>query len=116
MRLATLGITLGFSLASFALGLSVGRLPLAGVSNAAERELVAGAAAGREAPPAPAAREPAPVVAASKAAPKPVDAEPSWQRVAAGAQSWTAAIRADLNYGAGLLLDRSGLVLTNLHV
>jgi S1-C subfamily serine protease len=116
MRLATLGMSLGFSLASFALGLCVGRLPLAVGSNAGERELVAGEAAGREAPPPPAAREPAPVVAASKVAPKSVDAEPSWPRVATRAQSWTAAIRADLNYGAGLLLDRSGLVLTNLHV
>lgn len=44
-------------------------------------------------------------------------AEPlSWSRVAARAQSWTAAVRADLNYGAGIVVDTSGLVLTNQHV
>jgi serine protease Do len=36
--------------------------------------------------------------------------------VAARAQSWTAAVRADMNYGAGVIVDRAGLVLTNLHV
>lgn len=40
----------------------------------------------------------------------------TWSQVAAHAQSWTAAVRADLNYGAGIVVERSGLVLTNHHV
>jgi len=44
------------------------------------------------------------------------EAQPSWSQLAARAQSCTAAVRADLNYGAGVVVDRSGLVLTNLHV
>jgi serine protease Do len=44
------------------------------------------------------------------------DAEPTWAQLAARAQSWTAAVRADMNYGAGVVVDRDGLVLTNLHV
>jgi len=47
---------------------------------------------------------------------KNADSEPTWAQVAARAQSWTAAVRADMNYGAGVLVDRAGLVLTNLHV
>lgn len=55
-----------------------------------------------KAPPAPAAK---------------AEVEPkSWGRVAAEAQTWTAAVRADQNYGAGVVVNRSGLVLTNLHV
>jgi serine protease Do len=41
---------------------------------------------------------------------------PSWSQVAASAQGWTAAVRADQNYGAGVIIDHSGLMLTNLHV
>jgi S1-C subfamily serine protease len=36
--------------------------------------------------------------------------------VASRAQSWTVAVRADQSYGAGVAIDSSGLVLTNLHV
>jgi len=47
---------------------------------------------------------------------KAAEPEPSWSRLAGLAQSWTAAVRADLNYGAGVVVDPAGLVLTNLHV
>jgi serine protease Do len=36
--------------------------------------------------------------------------------VAARAQAWTAAVRADQNYGAGVIVSHSGLVITNWHV
>src|SRR5215831_8836791 len=36
--------------------------------------------------------------------------------IAAYAQRWTAAVRADRNYGAAVILDRTGLLLTNQHV
>jgi S1-C subfamily serine protease len=36
--------------------------------------------------------------------------------VAARAQTWTVAVRADQSYGAGVAVDRAGFVLTNLHV
>src|SRR5262245_24833571 len=140
MRLATLGINFGFALASFALGLGLGLSPRSVGSSVPEREFVSGAAAREALAPAaavapaavapaavaPAAVAPAvaaPAVAEPRHAPagsKPeadaADAELSWQRLAGRAQSWTSAIRADLNYGAGLIVDRKGLILTNLHV
>jgi serine protease Do len=89
--------------------------------------LAAGALAALSAPPVEAqSAEPqsgaAPARSASKskeakASKEPKEAEPlSWSRVAARAQSWTAAVRADLNYGAGIVIDGSGLIVTNQHV
>ena len=131
MRLATsrrrsnlqLGINVALSLASFTLGAMISRAPLSAASGASERELVSGAvasAAGEAAPSlaatserrAAAPADEAPRVAKSKSA----EAEPTWAQVAARAQSWTAAVRADMNYGAGVIVERAGLVLTNLHV
>jgi S1-C subfamily serine protease len=69
--------------------------------------------------PAPRAAEPLPSPASvlPKGAKKSREpALPSWSSVAGRAQSWTAAIRADQNYGAGVVVDARGLVLTNLHV
>jgi S1-C subfamily serine protease len=43
-------------------------------------------------------------------------AELSLEEIAAYAQRWTAAVRADRNYGAAVILDRAGLLLTNQHV
>jgi S1-C subfamily serine protease len=119
-----LAINVALSLASFALGaVVVSQPPLAGDARGAERELVSGAlvparvsAAGVQ----PVGVQPAP--AALSAAPEAVrgarikEAQPSWSQLAARAQGCTAAVRADLNYGAGVVVDRSGLVLTNLHV
>ena len=82
-----------------------------------ERQPVAGALEAASVPARSAEALPAPAAAASSAAKKSREpAQPSWSSVAARAQRWTAAIRADQNYGAGVLVDRSGLVLTNLHV
>lgn len=119
MRLATLAVNLGFLLASFALGVTAGRQERDRNVPGNERQPVAGSSAAGSSASAPA--EPAPVAEPSeKAAPAPVakaSAEPkSWGQVAAEAQAWTAAVRADQNYGAGVVLSRSGLVLTNLHV
>jgi S1-C subfamily serine protease len=116
------GINVALSLASFALGAVVSRSPLSSVASGAERELVSGASAPLIAQ---AAVLPLPGAQVSVPASTPVEAargksakeaEPSWSQLAARAQSWTAAVRADLNYGAGVIVDRSGLVLTNLHV
>jgi S1-C subfamily serine protease len=51
--------------------------------------------------------------AAVAARPSPA---PRWSEVAARAQSWTVAVRADQSYGAGVAVDRAGFILTNLHV
>lgn len=61
-------------------------------------------------PPAVAAQ---PDRAAAAGRPSPT---PRWSEVAARAQSWTVAVRADQSYGAGVAVDRAGFVLTNLHV
>jgi len=125
-RLASraLAINIALSLASFALGaVVVSQPPLASDARGAERELVSGAlvpartsATGVQ----PAGVQPAPAVLsapgdAARGA-RTREAQPSWSQLAARAQSCTAAVRADLNYGAGVVVDRSGLVLTNLHV
>jgi len=139
-----LGINLALSLASFALGVVVSRVPLPSASGG-ERELVSGAltsaatlatapaaasatsgagvapTAGVSTHPAPAElAQPAPSALAEvphdAARARAAEAEPSWARLAGRAQSWTAAVRADSNYGAGVVVDAQGLVLTNLHV
>jgi len=109
----------------------VSRAPLAAAIGPSEKELVSGAVASgavasaastsnrAEAPPAVAAVGEARALAATEGAPhatKNADSEPSWAQLAARAQSWTVAVRADMNYGAGVVVDRAGLVLTNLHV
>ncbi|MEO8177497.1 MAG: trypsin-like peptidase domain-containing protein [Deltaproteobacteria bacterium] len=132
------GINVALSVASFVLGAVVSRPPLSAAASGAERELVSGASTllvnnavgvpsvgsqpvGSQPVGQPASAG-APPVAANAAlegrrgARAKEEAEPSWSQVAARAQSWTAAVRADLNYGAGVIVDRSGLVLTNLHV
>src|SRR5438128_1744714 len=106
-RSLNLRINLALSLASFALGVVVNRVPLPSASGA-ERELVSGAlptASSSMAPAAPAmgvgvhpalAEQVQPAEAPHGVAKtKVVDAEPSWSRLAGRAQSWTAAVRAD---------------------
>jgi S1-C subfamily serine protease len=138
-RSATLSLQLSLVAATFGLGISIGQrqqasaarsLPDARASKVDERQPVAGAV---EAPtatprtealadeslsddglPDSALRSPKdPPKGAKKSRPP---ALPSWSSVAGRAQSWTAAIRADQNYGAGVVVDSRGLVLTNLHV
>jgi len=120
-----LGINVALSLASFSLGVMVSRAPLAAAIGPSEKELVSGAVvsaapavSGAEASPVAATGE-ARALAATEEAPhavKNADSEPTWAQLAARSQSWTAAVRADMNYGAGVVVDRAGLVLTNLHV
>lgn len=117
MRFGPFAIQLGFLVASYAVGVAAGRQDIVQQAPAAERLPVAGSA-----------RESAPVLAPPPAAqlesaePRGVAAArrssepPSWSQVAARAQSWTVAVRADQSYGAGVAVDRAGYVLTNLHV
>ncbi|MEY4550555.1 MAG: hypothetical protein RL685_6750 [Pseudomonadota bacterium] len=135
MRIATVGIQFGLLLSAFGVGLFCGRGTPASAAGD-ERELMAGD--GLQAAPSAIAASSAvaaalaavPAASAAERATQPARAAknkeskepkeraepPSWSRVAARAQSWTAAVRADLNYGAGIVIDRSGLVLTNQHV
>jgi serine protease Do len=81
----------------------------------------AGASTAGEAPAASAAAAPGRAVTAAEepsrgSKNKNAEIGPTWAQVAARAQSWTAAVRADMNYGAGVIVDRAGLLLTNLHV
>ena len=122
MRPATLALNLGFLLTSFAIGVMSGRQETA-AHPAPERLPVAGSATDNaEASPkgtgARAEEEPTRQSnRAGKAAPAaPVPEQPSWSQLASRAQKWTAAVRADHSYGAGVVLDGAGLVLTNLHV
>lgn len=123
MRPATLALNLGFLLTSFTLGVISGRqetaahpaperLPVAGsaTDSAAEASPKEAGAEAREEPPRERKQ------AAKTAAPPPVPEPPSWSQLASRAQKWTAAVRADHSYGAGVVLDGAGLVLTNLHV
>jgi S1-C subfamily serine protease len=114
MRPATLAVNLGFLLASFAIGVTAGRHERDRNAGVDERQPVAGSSRSSSAEPA-AVAEPNEKAAAAPAA-KPAAEPKSWGRVAADAQTWTAAVRADQNYGAGVVVTRSGLVLTNLHV
>jgi len=129
-----LGTNVVLSLASFVLGVVVSRTPLPS-ANGAERELVSGAALSTSSSGASSGVAPAAVLSPAITPPqlgqpvanavaetprgtkgKTPEPEPSWSRLAGRAQSWTAAVRADLNYGAGVVVDPTGLVLTNLHV
>jgi S1-C subfamily serine protease len=114
MRPGPFAVQLGFLLASYALGVASGRQEAVRSAPAAERLPVAGSAP--EVPPAlatPAAAAVQPERAAVVPRPSPA---PRWSEVAARAQSWTVAVRADQSYGAGVAVDRAGFILTNLHV
>jgi S1-C subfamily serine protease len=144
MRIATLAVNLGFLITSFAIGVFSGRqhsaaatterLPVAGSAAEATAQTDSSELAGSGAA---AADQPSPAwapgtagqlgphprrAAASKgrseahATPQEPAPLPTWSQVAASAQGWTAAVRADQNYGAGVIIDHSGLMLTNLHV
>jgi S1-C subfamily serine protease len=115
MRLGPFAVQLGFLFASYALGVASGRQEAVRSAPAAERLPVAGSAP--EVPPALATPAAAAAAQPDRA---PATARPSsgprWSEVAARAQSWTVAVRADQSYGAGVAVDRAGFVLTNLHV
>jgi len=123
MRLATLALNLGFLVTSFALGVASGRQQAAQVTRVLDRQPVAGSAPDATLPVQADGTSAAPgtvtAVAEAKHAAngaRPAREELSFSQVAARAQQWTAAVRADQNYGAGIILDRAGLVLTNQHV
>jgi len=111
MRLGPFAARVGFLIASYALGVASARhdatpaiaerLPVAGSTPEAVPSVPA-----RVAPEA----RPAAVVEAPRAE------APAWSRVAAKAQAWTVAVRADQSYGAGVAVEKAGFVLTNLHV
>jgi S1-C subfamily serine protease len=116
MRLGPFAVQLGFLVASYALGVAMGRQEAVRAAPAAERLPVAGSA-----PELPSAlSRPAAVAAAAQPDRAAASTRPSpaarWSDVASRAQSWTVAVRADQSYGAGVAIDRSGLILTNLHV
>ncbi len=120
MRLATLAVHLGFLFTSFALGVLSGRNEPAPAPLPPERLPVAGSA--HEA--IPSVSEAEPIVAAHlpdrssrrKSGAAATREPPTWAQVASRAQGWSVSVRADQNYGAGVILDPAGLVLTNLHV
>lgn len=120
MRLATLAVHLGFLFTSFALGVLSGRTEPAAPSPGPERLPVAGSA--HEAISSVSAAEPLvaaplPEKSARRKSGAAVTREPpTWAQVASRAQGWSVSVRADQNYGAGVILDPAGLVLTNLHV
>jgi S1-C subfamily serine protease len=126
MRLGPFAVQLGFLLTSYALGVASGRQEAVRPSPVAERLPVAGSAArvGPAARVEPASEVPSalatPTAAAVQPERAPAAARPSpaprWSEVAARAQTWTVAVRADQSYGAGVAVDRAGFVLTNLHV
>ena len=115
MRLGNFAVQLGFLLATYAVGVASGRQEAVRSAPAAERVPVAGSTS--EVPPAlatPSAAAAQPERASS--AVRQGASAPRWSDVAARAQSWTVAVRADQSYGAGVAVDRAGFVLTNLHV
>lgn len=123
MRLGSFAVQIGFLLTSYALGVASGQRDTS-AAYPPERLPVAGSVAGarsNESSPGVAAPPAAPV-AASPAEPRgdarrnATSQAPSWSKVAARAQSWTVAVRADQSYGAGVAVDKEGFVLTNLHV
>ncbi|HTV22657.1 MAG TPA: trypsin-like peptidase domain-containing protein [Polyangiaceae bacterium] len=116
MRLGNIAVQLGFLVATYALGVASGRQEAVRSAPAAERVPVAGSAS--EVAPA-LATPPALAVAQPERASgvaRPSTSNPRWSDMAARAQSWTVAVRADQSYGAGVAVDRAGFVLTNLHV
>jgi S1-C subfamily serine protease len=114
MRLGPFAARAGFLIASYALGVASARRDAPPAMG--ERLPVAGStpeAAPSVTPPVAheAAAERRAVVAE---APRPE--APAWSRVAARAQAWTVAVRADQSYGAGVAVEKAGFILTNLHV
>jgi S1-C subfamily serine protease len=122
MRLGPFAVQIGFLLTSYALGVASGRQEAAHPPPITERLPVAGSA--RETAPVPAvaaAASPASLdpqrgADAARASSLPAASPPSWSQIAARAQGWTVAVRADQSYGAGVAVERAGFVLTNLHV
>lgn len=114
VRLGPLAVQLGFLVASYALGVASGRQEALRSSPTGERLHVAGSAP--EVAPVLAALPPVAVQPERSVAARPSRQGPRWSEVAARAQRWTVAVRADQSYGAGVVVDRAGFVLTNLHV
>lgn len=111
MRLGPFAARVGFLIASYALGVASARHDASPA--VAERLPVAGStpdALPRVPAQAPPVARPAPIVEAPRAE------APAWSRVAAKAQAWTVAVRADQSYGAGVAVETAGFILTNLHV
>jgi S1-C subfamily serine protease len=115
MRLGSFAVRIGFLTATYALGVAsvrhdavppaVDRQPVAG----SMPEVLAGPLALPVAGDGGGTRTPSQREVAS---PEP----PTWSQVAANAQASTVAVRADQSYGAGVVVDAAGYVLTNLHV
>lgn len=111
MRLGPFAARVGFLIASYALGVASARhdapsaiperLPVAGSTPEAVPSIPA--------PVSPEARRAVAIEA-------PRAEAPAWSRVAAKAQAWTVAVRADQSYGAGVAVEKAGFILTNLHV
>jgi S1-C subfamily serine protease len=116
MRLAPLAVQLGFLLTSYVLGVATGRQESVQAAPIPERVPVAGSTpdAPSAAPQGGAGAEV--VRARAPEPPAPSQEPPAWSSVAARAQSWTVAVRADQSYGAGVAVEKAGFVLTNLHV
>jgi S1-C subfamily serine protease len=116
MRLGPYAIQIGFLLTSYVLGVASGRTEAAHSPPALERVPVAGST------PEAAPTVMAPALTPSAHEARPAEPErasretPAWSKVAARAQSWTVAVRADQSYGAGVAVEKAGFVLTNLHV
>lgn len=111
MRLGPFAARVGFLSASYALGVASARHDATPVL--AERLPVAGSTP-EAAPSVPAQASLGARPAAVVEAPRPE--APAWSRVAAKAQAWTVAVRADQSYGAGVAVEKAGFILTNLHV
>src|SRR5690606_199899 len=114
MRLGSLAVQLGFLCASYALGVASGRQEAVRAAPVAERLPVAGSLPSASAAPEATRASAAPVAAAApaeKLAGARAPRTPRWSEVAARAQSWTVAVRADQSYGAGVVVDGAGFVL-----
>src|SRR5690242_19717661 len=120
MRLATLALHLGFLVTSFVLGAASGRQQGVRAAASLDRVPVAGSipetGAGvpsDEAAPPEESRALSEANGMPRPKSRPARREPTMSQIAARAQQWTVAVRADQNYGAGIIVDRAGLVLTN---
>jgi S1-C subfamily serine protease len=116
MRLGPYALQIGFLLTSYALGVASGRTEAARPPLPPERLPVAGSTP--EAPPTLTTPAAPSVTQQPRAVEQPRGNRevPAWSKVAARAQSWTVAVRADQSYGAGVAVEKAGFVLTNLHV
>jgi S1-C subfamily serine protease len=122
MRLGPLAIQVGFLLMSYALGVASSQRDASRPASPAERLPVAGSSVVGTSPSdssavaAPAATPPASAPEPRGESRRAASEPPTWSKVAARAQSWTVAVRADQSYGAGVAVEKAGFVLTNLHV